>query len=228
MSAAETAIYAVDLLGTASFAFSGALRAVDRRPDAVGMLILATSTAAGGGVLRDLVLKRDILFLHDFAYPLVVLLSVIVVCLFPTLLVRRQRVFLYFDAIGLGVFSASTAAITWHTPGVNPLSVLFVATAAGCAGGVIRDLMIHKPTIVLTNELYVTPAIFGAAALMVVESTGAPPLAAFVAAMTITSTIRIMAIRWEWRLPRILPMKAADEAIGSHDEGDDPEADGDR
>jgi uncharacterized membrane protein YeiH len=204
---AATAIYAIDLCGTASFAFSGALRAVDRRPDFVGMLILASCAAAGGGVLRDVVLRRDILFLHDFAYPLVIIISVIAVCLFPGHLLRRERAFRYFDAVGLGVFSASTAAITWHTPGVNALSVLFVATAAGCAGGVVRDLLIEKPTLVLANELYVTPAILGAASLIVAESLGASPLAAYIIAMTLTSAIRIMAIHWEWRLPRIpLPL----------------------
>jgi uncharacterized membrane protein YeiH len=200
---AADVIHVVDLLGTASFALSGALRAADRRPDFVGMLILAASTAVGGGILRDVVLKRDIVFLQDMGYPLVIVLSVTAVFLFPLHLIRRERVFRYFDAIGLGVFSASTAAVTWHTPGVNPLSVLFVATATGCAGGVVRDLMIHKPTLVMANELYVTPAILGAAALMVAERLGAGPLATFAAAMIVTTTLRMLAIRFEWRLPRI-------------------------
>jgi uncharacterized membrane protein YeiH len=203
MISATTAIYAVDLLGTASFAFSGALRAVDRRPDFVGMLILAAVTALGGGVLRDVIIRRDILFLHDFAYPLAVLLSAIAVCLFPAHLLRRERAFRYFDAVGLGVFSATTAAVTWHTPGVSALSVLFVATATGCAGGVVRDLLIEKPSLVLANELYVTPAILGAAALILSESLGAPALWPLFIAMILTTTLRILAIRFEWRLPRI-------------------------
>ena len=40
-------IYALDLLGIASFAFSGALRAIRRRPDLVGITILAGATAIG-------------------------------------------------------------------------------------------------------------------------------------------------------------------------------------
>jgi uncharacterized membrane protein YeiH len=204
MISATGAIYAIDLLGTASFAFSGALRAIERRPDFVGMLILASVTALGGGVLRDVILKRDILFLHDFAYPLMVLLSVIAVTLFPAHLMRRERVFRYFDAVGLGVFSASTAAFTWHTPGVSALSVLFVATAAGCAGGVVRDLLIEKPSLVLANELYVTPAILGAAALILAEKVGAGAQFSFFLAMIVTTAWRVLAIRNDWRLPRIL------------------------
>jgi uncharacterized membrane protein YeiH len=206
----STAIYAVDLLGTASFALSGALRAVDRRPDFVGMLILATSAAVGGGVLRDVILKRDILFLHDIGYPLVVLLAVVAVCVFPFQFSKRERTFRYFDAIGLGVFSASTAAVTWHTSGVNALSVLFVATATGCAGGVVRDLMIDKPTLVLANELYVTPAILGAGALMIAERCGASEAGSFAVAMLVTTTLRVCAIRFDWRLPRIPAIHPAD------------------
>src|SRR3954469_13986002 len=206
-----TAIYAVDLLGTASFALSGALREGDRRPDFVGMLILATSAAVGGGVLRDVVLKRDILFLHDIGYPLVVLLAVAAVCIFPFHFSKRERTFRYFDAIGLGVFSASTAAVTWHTPGVNALSVLFVATVTGCAGGVVRDLLIDKPTLVLANELYVTPAILGAGALMIAERLGAPEPASFIVAMLVTTLLRMCAIRFDWRLPRIPAIHPAAE-----------------
>src|SRR5258706_15725409 len=135
MNSATTAIYAVDWLGTASFAFSGALRAIDRRPDFVGMLILASVTALGGGVLRDVILKRDILFLHDFAYPLMVLVSVIAVTLFPTRLMRRERGFRFFRGVGVGGFGGSTGAFTWHTPGGNGPSGRFVAAAGGVAGG---------------------------------------------------------------------------------------------
>ena len=78
-----TAPYVLDLVGTASFAFSGALRGLRRRPDIVGMTVLAGATAVGGGVIRDLVLDRPVVMLADMNYPLVILLSVIVTALFP-------------------------------------------------------------------------------------------------------------------------------------------------
>jgi uncharacterized membrane protein YeiH len=202
---ADTVIYAIDLLGTASFAFSGALRAVDRRPDFVGMLILAGATAAGGSATRDLLLGRPVMVLRDWGYPLAILLSAAATYFFPASVTRRERLFRYSDAVGLGVFSAFTAGIAWQTPGINPLSVLFIATAAGCAGGVIRDLIIRKETLVLTNELYVTPMIVGAAALMAVQALGGNPMAGFITAMVVTTGIRLLAIRFDWRLPRLEP-----------------------
>lgn len=205
----QQAVYAIDLFGTASFAVSGAVRAADRRPDCVGMLILAGATAVGGSVLRDVILNRDVVILQDWGYPLVILLSVACTCLFPTAFCRREQLFKYFDAVGLGTFSAITANAVWMAPGMNPLSVLFVATFTGCAGGVIRDLLIQKPTLVVSNELYVTPVVIGAIGLMLARRFGAGELAGFAVAMSLATGIRWMAIYWEWRLPRI-PLPRSD------------------
>jgi uncharacterized membrane protein YeiH len=199
----NTAIYVVDLVGTASFAFSGALRAADRRPDLVGMLILAAATAAGGSVFRDVVLNHDVAMLRDGGYPAVILVATVLTFFFPSSVLRRERLFKYSDAVGLGIFSAFTASYAWQTPGIHPLAVLFVATAAGCAGGVVRDLIIRKDTLVLTNELYVTPMIVGTAALMGVEMLGGGRLAGFFTALGVTTLIRLLAIRFDWRLPRL-------------------------
>lgn len=201
-------LYAVDLAGTASFALSGALRALDRKPDVVGMLILASSAAVGGGVFRDLVLRRDVLFLQDGMYPLMILLAVAAVCVFPKWILRREKMFQYFDAVGLGVFTAFTAQLT-HRAGVNPLSVLFVATFAGCIGGVARDLMMGKETLVMSNQVYVTTAIFGTAALILLDRFSNLPGSGFWAAMAITTTIRWCAIAWDWRLPRLFDVPRA-------------------
>ncbi len=67
MSYDSNIIYVLDLVGTASFAFSGALRTLHKRIDIVGMAILAGATAIGGSVVRDVILNRQVLMLH---YPL--------------------------------------------------------------------------------------------------------------------------------------------------------------
>jgi uncharacterized membrane protein YeiH len=47
---------ALNLVGTFVFAISGALLAIHKRYDIVGMTVLAEITAIGGGVIRDLIL----------------------------------------------------------------------------------------------------------------------------------------------------------------------------
>lgn len=215
----QTIIYVIDLFGTASFAFSGAIRVVDKRPDFVGMLILASATAVGGSVVRDCILNRDVLLLRDWGYPLAILFATLMTFLFPASVVRRQSIFKYSDAIGIGIFSAITASVAWETtPHITPLAILLIACITGCAGGVIRDLMVGKTTLVLSNELYVTPIIFAAAGLMTVQSLGGNTLAGFFTALIVATGIRLLAIRFNWRLPRLfdhaqLPDSAGPETL---------------
>jgi uncharacterized membrane protein YeiH len=66
-----TLLYALDLLGTAAFAASGALAGIRRNMDIFGVLVLGIVTATGGGTLRDLLLGDTLPFiLKDETYLL--------------------------------------------------------------------------------------------------------------------------------------------------------------
>src|SRR5437762_1166979 len=88
--------------------------------------------------------------------------------------------------------------------GTAGFAVVGVGTVGGCAGGMVRDVIIGRPTLVLSNELYVTPVLLGAGVLMAAEALGAPRALAFYAAMVFTTGMRVVAIAREWRLPRVL------------------------
>ncbi|MDR1492513.1 MAG: trimeric intracellular cation channel family protein [Planctomycetaceae bacterium] len=196
-------IYVLDLFGTGAFAFSGALRVVDRRPDFVGMLILAIATAIGGGIFRDTVLNRDPVALTNIGYPLVILFSTFVTFFFPASVLRRATLFKYFDAVGLGAFTAFTSQTAWNMQ-LNPFALITIAGCSGCAGGVIRDVTVQKPTIILDNDLYVTPVILGSLGFMIVSSLGGNHIAAAIIAFLLTTGLRIVSIIWNVRLPRVL------------------------
>ena len=51
-------IQLLDLFGTAAFAVTGALKAVERKSDIVGIIILAAITGMAGGVIRDITFGR--------------------------------------------------------------------------------------------------------------------------------------------------------------------------
>ena len=197
-------IYALDLFGTASFAFSGALRALDRKPDIVGMLLLAAATAIGGSILRDTILDRAPVVFIDQGYSLVIVFSVLVTFFFPLSMLRNAHLFQYFDAVGFGIFSAITANYAWGIAHYHPISVVLIASLSGCAGGIVRDVIIQKPTIVLSNELYLTPVVLGVIGLMLVRYfLGFSEIAGFFTALIITITMRVGAIVNDWRLPRV-------------------------
>ena len=48
--------YAIELLGTAAFAVSGALTAIKKNMDLFGVIVLGLTTAVGGGIIRDVIL----------------------------------------------------------------------------------------------------------------------------------------------------------------------------
>jgi uncharacterized membrane protein YeiH len=198
--------YGLDLVGTASFAFSGAIRALDRRPDPVGIVILAGAAALGGGLVRDVVLDRPSVMLHDMNYLLVILAAALMTAVFARRLKRYEIFIKYFfkytDAVGLGIFSAIGASLAVNV-GLNPLSVLFIAAITGAGGGIIRDVLLGEMPLVLYREIYILAVLVGASVLMLVRYVGGPAEAGFVAAMVVATALRLAAIRWQWSLPRI-------------------------
>ena len=49
-------LYVLEMIGTVAFAVSGAMIAIQKRLDIVGVLFLGIVTAVGGGALRDLMI----------------------------------------------------------------------------------------------------------------------------------------------------------------------------
>ena len=72
--------YGLDLIGTAAFAISGFIRALQRRYDLWGCFILTLLPAVGGGTIRDLLIggmRSPPFILKDSNYLLVVFVVVI-------------------------------------------------------------------------------------------------------------------------------------------------------
>ena len=55
----DTVIFIIELLGVITFAISGAMRAILKQLDIVGVILLALITSFGGGVIRDLILGSN-------------------------------------------------------------------------------------------------------------------------------------------------------------------------
>ncbi|MBQ8992610.1 MAG: TRIC cation channel family protein, partial [Turicibacter sp.] len=65
-----------EYIGLFVFAASGAIRAMEKKMDLFGILILATVTAIGGGVIRDVVTDIGIpVFFSNFQYLLVIMIA---------------------------------------------------------------------------------------------------------------------------------------------------------
>jgi uncharacterized membrane protein YeiH len=191
-----------DLLGVAVFAVSGALAAGRKSLDVLGVVIIATVTAVGGGTLRDLLLDRHPIFWMANPTQLVV----IIVAALGTLVYARRRhppksALLIADAAGLAFFTISGAQIAERI-GYPALTVVVMGTMTGVAGGMIRDVLTAEiPLILRRGNIYATAAIAGAALYQILESAGTARVVAALLGMACIAALRFAAIVWDLKLP---------------------------
>jgi uncharacterized membrane protein YeiH len=111
----------LNLLGIFVFGISGALMAIHRDFDIVGIATLAVTTALGGGIVRDLVLgdTPPVAFTH-WEYLVLPLAGAAVSFVAHPELERLTRTLLIFDAAGLGsaaaVFGVRALHRHWRGP----------------------------------------------------------------------------------------------------------------
>ena len=160
---AGTVINILELVGLYVFATSGALMAIDKGFDVVGILILAMLTALGGGILRDLIIGDTPPAAFSNVNYLVIPLIAAVVTFFAHPLVKRLSfTVLVFDAAGLGLFcvTGTLKALDFHLGSLQAV-LLGITTAVG--GGVLRDITAREtPALVqVDTDLYSIPAAAG-------------------------------------------------------------------
>lgn len=172
----------LNLVGTFVFAISGALLAVHKRYDIVGMIVLAEITAIGGGVIRDLILGavppaaftdhvtfllplgavailfivyRFILQRHDHDHDQTTLTQRYRTRL-QTALVRRYRTQIQFAVL---VFDAAGLAVFCVAGtakalayGLGPVQAVALGTLTGVGGGIMRDVLANEQPAVLRAD----------------------------------------------------------------------------
>lgn len=201
-------------IGTAAFAVSGAMVAVDKRNDLFGVMLLAVITALGGGTIRDILIGcfPPRMFLNGRYVLLAVVCALAVFVLariFKERYVQRERLIEQinnvFDAIGLGVFAVSGARIGLETGfGDNMLLITFLGTVTAIGGGMLRDVMIREMPFVLSKHVYAVAAISGALCFAVLMRMGVSSPVAYAVGWTLTTTLRLLATAFKWNLPKAI------------------------
>ncbi|MDH3455067.1 MAG: trimeric intracellular cation channel family protein [Desulfuromonadales bacterium] len=195
-------LYILDLVGTAAFAASGAWVGVRKHMDLFGVLVLGVVTAVGGGTLRDLLLGDIPPFsLNDENYIYIAITVSLIVFANRSKFAAVEKPLLYFDAIGLGTFVVigATKALDFQ---LGWLGAVLMGVMTGTAGGVIRDVLANQVPLVLRREIYASACVAGGTLLVILEQLGtARPVAALIAAGTVI-VVRLLAIRYNWALPK--------------------------
>jgi uncharacterized membrane protein YeiH len=176
----QTLVY----VGVVTFAVTGALVAIEKRFDVVGVLILALATAVGGGSIRDVVagIIPPAALTDETLLWLPILTGLVV---FAThRLVPNGRAIYLFDTLSLGLFAALGAERGLQV-GFGFWGVVFAGTISGVGGGIIRDVLSGEVPGVFyrAGDLYATAAVGGAAATYALYHLG-PTLSLSVGAAT--------------------------------------------
>ena len=201
-------------LGTAAFAVSGAMVAIDKGMDIFGVIFLAMITALGGGTLRDVLIGYfPPRMFTNYQYLALAVACAVAVFLMADVLKERyvkseqgiERVNNVFDAIGLGVFAVSGARIGMDAGFAdNAFLVTFLGMTTAVGGGMIRDVLLQEIPFVLNKRIYAVAAIAGALTYWVIEYLFLNPVLAYSLGWLVTVTLRMLATIYKWNLPRAI------------------------
>ena len=189
----------LDLLGTAIFALSGALLAARLRQTFVTMTFFALITGVGGGSVRDLLFGAPVFWVRD-PWVAPVCLGVALVAWFTPRRWWEGQLLEWADAAGLATYAVlgTAKALAW---GVTPVPAMMMGAITGCIGGVIRDVVADRPSIIMRPEIYVTAAALTSALVVAGHELALPgPLVWPVAALA-GFTLRGLAIARGLALP---------------------------
>jgi uncharacterized membrane protein YeiH len=197
----ENLLYWVGLAAVAVFALTGVLDAGRKNMDLVGVVMVGTATALGGGTVRDVLLQRPVFWLSDQVYLVVALATTLIIFFAVRGLRVPPRLFLIPDAIGLALFTivGTQIALEWNAPW---LAASLLGVITGVVGGVVRDVLCNEvPLVFVRGELYVSAAWLGTLVLIGLQALAVPAVTAAWAGMATVLGIRLAAMAFRITLP---------------------------
>ncbi|ABC63699.1 trimeric intracellular cation channel family protein [Erythrobacter litoralis] len=200
----------LDIAGVAVFALSGALIAAKERQTFVTLAFFALITGVGGGTVRDLLIDAPVFWIKDPWVAATCLIVALLVWYTPTRW-WEGRLLDYADGIGLTAYAVLGAAKAM-TYGIPPVPAMMMGVVTGTVGGVIRDVVAGRPSILMKPELYVTAAALSATLCVIGEVLEIQRAIAWPLATAAGLVLRSAAIRFNLALPNYNERLAATDS----------------
>lgn len=201
MSATSSLIYAVAMAAVAVNAASAVLETEDKHMDLVGATIVGLATSLGGGTVRDILLNRPVFWLHEVAYLICGLVTVVATFALARRIRIRQGLFVIPDAVGLALFTVVGTQIALAN-GVHWLPASILGVVTGALGGMLRDILVNEvPLVMRPGTLYVTASWLGALVLAGSFHLGYGEVVSATAGGLLVLILRLLAIRYQIALP---------------------------
>ncbi len=204
--------FIIEMIGALACAISGIRLAALKRFDWFGAYIVGLVTALGGGTLRDAILCQPAFWVADLrfflAYFMVTALALALVVVFSSQLVRREKMLLVFDAVGLAMFTV--IGIEKALARDCPMCIaICMGMLTGAFGGVVRDVLLNRVPLIFRKDIYAMASLMGGIVYwLALECGGSPELCA-IACLAVIVVVRMLAVRFSWHLP-VLTSNPAD------------------
>ena len=198
--------YFLAQVGMVVFAVSGVLSAARQRLDIFSIVVVGLLTAVGGGTLRDVILNVPVFWLLDLTTFWVALGASFATFVGIRFILKLPlRLLSYLDAMGVALFAVQAIDKTLLFGYPAPVAVV-MGLITSIAGGIVRDVVTNRPTLLLSRELYATPILLGGVLYVVLLRLMPSPLSRGIA-MGLIFGLRAIAIRWQIFLPLRLTLK---------------------
>jgi len=194
-------LHIIEVLGTFSFAVSGASFAMEKKLDPFGVLILSFVTAIGGGTLRDVMIGNlPVGWLRDETATTIIFTGALGTLLFDKYLKKLTTTLFLFDALGLGLFTLvgiEKAIQLNFSIGV----CIALGTITASFGGVIRDVLLNNVPLVFRKEIYALASIIGGLVYFILKETNLDSDLSTIICILLIFIIRIVAVKFKISLP---------------------------
>lgn len=227
----QTVLTILEIIGVVSFSISGALMAIDKENDFVGVIFLAIITSFGGGILRDIFIGNTPPTVFTLYWLVIVsVLTATAVFVLAAIFKKQyvehehavQMINNYFDAVGLGVFVISGAKMCMDLGAenpllANPLLIIIMGMLSGTGGSMTRDIIMNEVPGLLRRYVYLLAAIAGAAAYYFLIKLGVREVFAMPIGALIIVVIRILATVFKWNVPKAIDFSKMSKEKDSQD-----------
>jgi uncharacterized membrane protein YeiH len=191
-----------DLGATFAFALTGALAALKRGYDVVGLISLALVSGIGGGLIRDGIFLQQGLtpLLTNPNYLYVIGAAALGGVLLGERVHQFNRVIAMVDALGLGAYACFGVQKSLQA-GLGPTAAVLVGVVNAVGGGLLRDVLTREePLVFRPGQFYVLVALAGAVTFVFLTAQlGVSATIAAFAAIGLTFVFRMLTIVFNWR-----------------------------
>jgi uncharacterized membrane protein YeiH len=204
LPSSDIVLYGLSPVALAAQAMTAALAAGRRSMDWVGVCLLGSITALGGGTIRDVLLGHyPLLWVENPSYLALTGAAAFATILIARVVHRLNLGFLVLDAIGLVVFTIAGCDVAWQMNESLPI-VIVSGMITGCAGGVLRDILCNDVPLLFRSELYASVSAVTGVIYVAALGAGLNHDIATALAFAVGLPFRLLAIRFKWEMPKFV------------------------